>query len=146
MTERQGEHSDDQASPPGLGGGALRGDAPSSDPLTFEKLFGPQGRGGPGEPVAQATSPQPDRPPHEQQPSDTAPRPGEPTPHPAPPIGPQDRGGPGEPATQATSPQPDRPPHEQQPSDTAPRHSHGDTPHSGPFPARPGPPWQQPRG
>src|ERR1700722_17136925 len=25
--------------PPGLGGGALRGDAPSSDPLTFEKLF-----------------------------------------------------------------------------------------------------------
>jgi MinD-like ATPase involved in chromosome partitioning or flagellar assembly len=119
MTERQGEHSDDQASPPGLGGGALRGDAPSSDPLTFEKLFGPQDRGGPGEPVAQATSSQPDRPPHEQQPSDTAPRPGEPAP--PPPIGPQDRGGPGEPATQAPPPQPDRPPHEPQPSDTVAR-------------------------
>ncbi len=190
MIERQGEHSDDQASPaprppefperfanpsgpvprrpesdppeppsaendpssdpaPGLGGGALRGDAPSSDPLTFEKLFKwPEQPGSQHKPVAQDPSPQPDRfPPHEQQPSDTAARPGEPTPHPPPPIGPQDWGGPGKPAAQDPSPQPDRfPPHEQQPSDTAPRHSHGDRPHSGPFPTRPGPPWQQPPG
>jgi MinD-like ATPase involved in chromosome partitioning or flagellar assembly len=108
--------------PPGLGGGALRGDAPSSDPLTFEKLFGPQDRGGPGEPVAQAPSPPPDRPAeHERQPSDIAPRPGEPASPPAPPIGPQDRGGPGEPAAQTPSP-PDRfPQDERQPSDIAPR-------------------------
>jgi MinD-like ATPase involved in chromosome partitioning or flagellar assembly len=187
MTERQGEHSDDQASPapppppefperfanpsvpvprrrerdpseppsaendpsgdpaPGLGGGALRGDAPSSDPLTFEKLFKwPEQPGSQHKPVAQDPSPQPDRfPPHEQQPSDTAARPGEPTPPPAPPIGPQDVGGPGKPAAQATSP-PDRfPPHEQQPPDTAARPSHGDIPHSGPLPTRPGPPWPQ---
>jgi MinD-like ATPase involved in chromosome partitioning or flagellar assembly len=189
MTERQGEHSDDQASPaprppefperfanpsgpvprrpesdppqppsaendpsgdpaPGLGGGALRGDALSSDPLTFDKLFKwPEQPGSQHKPVAQDPSRQPDRfPPHEQQPSDTATRPGEPTlPH-APPIGPQDVGGPGKPVAQATSP-PDRfPSHEQQPSDTATRPSHGDTPHSGPLPTRPGPPWPQQRG
>jgi MinD-like ATPase involved in chromosome partitioning or flagellar assembly len=232
MSEGQGEHSDDQASPPpqppefperfaspscpaprrpasdppeppsaendpfgdpppGLGGGALGGDAPSPEPLTFEKLFkwseqpgsqhldapdertvvldrstasaadgvaehgdtprptppiGPQDWGGPGKPVAQDQSPQDRFPPHEQQPSATAPRPGEPAPPPAPPIGPQDWDGPGKPAAQATSPQDRFPPHEQQPSATAPRHSHGDTPHSGPFPTRPGPPWQQPLG
>ena len=132
MTESQGEHSDDQASPaprppefperfanpsgpvprrpesdppeppsaendpsgdpaPGLGGGALRGDGPSSDPLMFEKLFKwPEQPGSQHKPVAQDPSPQPDRfPPHEQQPSDTAARPGEPTPPPAPPIGPR---------------------------------------------------------
>jgi MinD-like ATPase involved in chromosome partitioning or flagellar assembly len=181
MTERQGEHSDDQASPapqppdfperfanpsgpvprrpeppsaendpsgdpaPGLGGGAVRGDAPSSDPLTFEKVFKwPEQPGSQHKPVAQDPSPQPDRvPPHEQQPSDTAARPGEPAPPHAPPIGPQDVEGPGKPAAQATSP-PDRfPSHEQQPSNTATRPSHGDTPHSGPLPTRPGPPWQQ---
>jgi hypothetical protein len=187
MTERQGEHSDDQASPaprppefperfanpsgpvprrpesdppeppsaendpsgdpaPGLGGGALRGDALSSDPLTFEKLFKwPEQPGSQHKPVAQDPSPQPVRfPPHEQQPSDTAARPGEPTPPPAPPIGPQDWGGPGKPVAQDPSPQPVRfPQHEQQPSDTAARPSHGDTPHSGPLPTRPGPPWPQ---
>jgi MinD-like ATPase involved in chromosome partitioning or flagellar assembly len=163
----------------GLGGGALGGDAPSSDPLPFEKLFqwpdqpgsqhlgapderavvsdrstasvpdwvaghgdtprpapsiGPQDRGGPGEPVAQAPSPRPDRfAQHEQQPSDIAPRPGEPPPRPAPPIGPQDRGGPGEPVAQAPSPRPDRfAQHEQQPSDIAPR--------PGEPPPRPAPP------
>jgi MinD-like ATPase involved in chromosome partitioning or flagellar assembly len=163
----------------GLGGGALGGDAPSSDPLTFEKLFkwpdqpgsqhlgapdegavvsdrstapvpdgvagygdtprpappiGPQDRGGRGEPDTQAPSPPPDRfAQHEQQPSDIAPRPGEPPPRPAPPIGPQDRGGPGEPDTQAPSPPPDRfPQHEQQPSDIAPR--------PGEPPPRPAPP------
>ena len=116
MTERQGEHSDDQASPaprppefpegfanpsgpvprrpeppsaendtsgdpaPGLGGGALRGDAPSSDPLTFEKVFKwPEQPGPQHKPVAQDPSPPSDRfPSHEQQPSDTAARPGEP--------------------------------------------------------------------
>ena len=164
---------------PGLGGGALGGDAPSSDPLTFEKLFkwpdqpgsqhlgapdegavvsdrstapvpdgvagygdtprpappiGPQDRGGPGEPDTQAPSPPPDRfAQHEQQPSDIAPRPGEPPPRPAPPIGPQDRGGPGEPDTQAPSPPPDRfAQHEQQPSDIALR--------PGEPPPRPAPP------
>jgi MinD-like ATPase involved in chromosome partitioning or flagellar assembly len=230
MTERQGEHSDDQASPPpppefperfanpsgpvprrpesdppeppsaendtwgdpppGLGDGALRGDAPSSDPLTFEKLFkwpdqpgsqhlgapderavvfdrstasvpdrvaehgdtprpapplGPQDSGGPGEPVAQAPSPRPDRSAqHEQQPSDIAPRPGEPPPRPAPPLGPQDRGGPGEPVAQAPSPRPDRSAqHEQQPSDIAPRPGEP-PPRPGAIPARSGPSWQQP--
>ena len=231
MTEGQGKHSDDQASPPprppefperfanpsgpvprrpesdppeppsaendpsgdpppGLGGGALGGDAPSSDPLTFEKVFkwpdqpgsqhlgapdegavvsdrstapvpdevagygdtprpappiGPQDWGGRGEPVAQAPSPPPDRfAQHEQQPSDIAPRPGEPPPPPAPPIGPQDRGGPGEPVAQAPSPRPDRfAQHEQQPSDIAPRPGKP-PPRPGPGPARPGPSWQQP--
>ena len=231
MTEGQGKHSDDQASPPprppefperfanpsgpvprgpesdppeppsaendpsgdpppGLAGGALGGDAPSSDPLTFEKVFkwpdqpgsqhlgapdegavvsdrstapvpdevagygdtprpappiGPQDRAGPGEPVAQAPSPRPDRfAQHEQQPSDIAPRPGEPPPRPAPPIGPQDRGGPGEPVAQAPSPPPDRfAQHEQQPSDIAPRPGKP-PPRPGPGPARPGPSWQQP--
>jgi MinD-like ATPase involved in chromosome partitioning or flagellar assembly len=233
MTERQGEHSDDQASPaprppevpgrfanpsgpvprrpesdppeppsaendpsgdpaPGLGGGALRGDAPSSesDPLTFENLFkwpdqpgsqhlsapderalvfdrsttsvpdsvagpgeppphpappiGPQDSGGPGEPVHRDPSPPPDRfIQHEQQPSDIAPRPGEPPPHPAPPIGPQDSGGPGEPVHRDPSP-PDRfAQHEQQPSYIAPRPGEA-APRTGPFPARPGPSWQQP--
>ena len=220
MTEGQGKHSDDQASPPprppefperfanpsgpvprgpesdppeppsaendpsgdpppGLAGGALGGDAPSSDPLTFEKVFkwpdqpgsqhlgapdegavvsdrstapvpdevagygdtprpappiGPQDRAGPGEPVAQAPSPRPDRfAQHEQQPSDIASRPGEPPPRPAPPIAPQDRGGPGEPVAQAPSPPPDRfAQHEQQPSDIAPR--------PGEPPPRPAPP------
>ena len=232
MTEGQGKHSDDQASPPprppefpersanpsgpvprrpesdppeppsaendpsgdpppGLGGGALGGDAPSSDPLTFEKLFkwpdqpgshhlgapdegavvsdrstapvpdevagygdtprpappiGPQDRGGRGEPVAQAPSPPPDRfAQHEQQPSDIAPRPGEPPPRPAPPIGPQDRGGPGEPVAQAPSPPPpDRfAQHEQQPYDI-PSRPGKPPPRPGPGPARPGPSWQQP--
>jgi MinD-like ATPase involved in chromosome partitioning or flagellar assembly len=177
--------------PPRLGGGALRGDAPSSDPLTFEKLFkwpdqpgsqhlgapdervvvvgrstasvpdsvagpgeplpppappiGPQDRGGPGEPVAEAPSPRPDLfAGHEQQPSDTAPRPGEHPPRPAPHIGPQDRGGPGEPVAQAPSPRPDRfAQHEQQPSNIAPRPGEP-APRTGPFPARPAPPWQQP--
>jgi len=220
MTEGQGKHSDDQASPPprppefperfanpsgpvprgpesdppeppsaendpsgdpppGLAGGALGGDAPSSDPLTFEKVFkwpdqpgsqhlgapdegavvsdrstapvpdevagygdtprpappiGPQDRAGPGEPVAQAPSPRPDRfAQHEQQPSDIAASPGEPPPRPAPPIAPQDRGGPGEPVAQAPSPPPDRfAQHEQQPSDIAPR--------PGKPPPRPAPP------
>src|ERR1700761_6355980 len=175
--------------PPGLGGAASRGDAPSSDPLTFEKLFqwpvqpgsqhlggpdqraavfdrstasvpdsvvgpgeppprpappiGPQDRGGPGEPVAQAPSP-PDRSAqHEQQPPDSAPRPAEPPPRPAPPIGPQDRGGPGEPVAQAPSP-PDRSAqHEQQPSDSAPRPAEP-PPRSGAFPSRPGPSWPEP--
>jgi MinD-like ATPase involved in chromosome partitioning or flagellar assembly len=231
MTEGQGKHSDDQASPPprppefperfanpsgpvprrpesdppeppsaendpsgdpppGLGGGALHGDAPSSDPLTFGELFkwpdqpgsqhlgapderavvfdrstdsvpdrvtghgdtprptppiGPQDWGGPGEPVAQAPSPRPDRfAQHEQQPSDIASRPGEPPPRPAPPIGPQDRAGPGEPVAQAPSPPPDRfAQHEQQPSDIAPRPGKP-PPRPGPGPARPGPSWQQP--
>ena len=232
MTEGQGKHSDDQASPPprppefperfanpsgpvprrpesdppeppsaendpsgdpppGLGGGALGGDAPSSDPLTFEKLFkwpdqpgsqhlgapdegsvvsdrstapvpdgvagygdtprpappiGPQDRGGPGEPDTQAPSPPPDRiAQHEQQPSDIAPRPGEPPPRPAPPIGPQDRGGPGEPVAQAPSPPPpDRfAQHEQQPYDI-PSRPGKPPPRPGPGPPRPGPSWQQP--
>ena len=94
--------------------------------------IGPQDRGGPGEPVAQAPSPRPDRfAQHEQQPYDIAPRPGEPPPRPAPPIGPQDRGGPGEPVAQAPSPRPDRfAQHEQQPYDIAPRP--GDTPRPAP--------------
>src|SRR5277367_4311908 len=168
----------------GLGGGALGGGAPSSDPLTFEKLFkwpdqpgsqhlgapdegavvsdrstapvpdgvagygdtprpappiGPQDRVGRGEPDTQAPSPPPDRfAQHEQQPSDIAPRPGEPPPRPAPPIGPQDRGGPGE------SPRPDRfAQHEQQPYDITPRPGKP-PPRPGTFPPRPGPPWQQP--
>ena len=177
MTESQGEHSDDQASPaprppefperfanpsgpvprrpesdppeppsaendpsgdpaPGLGGGALRGDGPSSDPLMFEKLFKwPEQPGSQHKPVAQDPSPQPDRfPPHEQQPSDTAARPGEPTPPPAPPIGPQDWGGPGKPVAQDPSPQPVRfPPHEQQPSDTAARPGEPAPPHAPPI-------------
>src|SRR5271156_15615 len=231
MTEGQGKHSDDQASPPprppefpdrfatpsgpvprrpetvrpeppaaendpsgdpppGLGGGALGGDAPLSDPLPFEKVFqwpdqpasqplgapderavvsdrstapvpdgvaehgdtprpappiGPQDRGGRGEPDTQAPSPPPDRfAQHEQQPSDIAPRPGEPPPRPAPPIGPQDRGGPGEPDTQAPPPRPDRfAQHEQQPYDRAPRPGKP-PPRPGDFPARPDPSWQQP--
>src|SRR5271169_5323563 len=143
MTERQGEHSDDQASPaprppefperfanpsgpvprrpesdppeppsaendpsgdppPGLGGGALRGDAPSSDPLTFEKLFkwpdqpGSQHLGAPDERAVvsdRSTASVPD----------WVPGYGD-TPRPAPPIGPQDWGGPGEPVAQAPSP------------------------------------------
>jgi MinD-like ATPase involved in chromosome partitioning or flagellar assembly len=233
MTEGQGKHSDDQASPPprppefserfanpsgpvprrpesdlpeppsaendpsgdpppGLGGGSLGGDAPSSDPLTFEKVFkwpdqpgsqhlgapdegavlsdrstapvpdgvagygdtprpappiGPQDWGGPGEPDAQAPSPPPDRfAQHEQQPSDIAPRPGEPPPRPAPPIGPQDWGGPGEPVAQAPSPRPDRfAQHEQQPSDIAPRPGEP-PPRPWAIPARPGPSWRQPPG
>ncbi|HUB55379.1 MAG TPA: hypothetical protein VMB04_09470 [Mycobacterium sp.] len=162
MTERQGEHSDDQASPaprppevperfanpsgpvprrlesdppeppsaendpsgdpaPGLGGGALRGDAPSSDPLTFEKVFkwpdqpGSQHSGAPDERAVvfdRSTASLPD----------SAAEPSEPSPRPAPPIEPQDRAGPGEPVAQPPSPRPDRSAqHEQQPSDIAPR-------------------------
>jgi MinD-like ATPase involved in chromosome partitioning or flagellar assembly len=213
MTERQGEHSDDQASPPprppefperfanssgpvprrpesdppeppsaendpwgdrppGLGGGALRGDAPSFDPVPFEKVFKL-----PDQPDSQPLSAPDERPvvfdrstglgggalggdapssdplpfeklfqwQHEQQPSDIAPRPGEPPPRPAPPIEPQDRDGPGEPVAQAPSPRPDRfAQHEQQPSDIAPRPGEP-PPRPGAFPARPGPSWQQPR-
>jgi MinD-like ATPase involved in chromosome partitioning or flagellar assembly len=183
MTEGQGKHSDDQASPPprppefperfanpsgpvprgpesdppeppsaendpsgdpppGLAGGALGGDAPSSDPLTFEKVFkwpdqpGSQHLGAPDEGAVVS-----DR--------STAPVPDEvagygDTPRPAPPIGPQDRGGPGEPVAQAPSPPPDRfAQHEQQPSDIAPRPGKP-PPRPGPGPARPGPSWQQP--
>ena len=160
MTEGQGKHSDDQASPPprppefperfanpsdpiprrpesdppeppsaetdpwgdpspGLGGGALRGDAPSSDPLTFEKLFkwtdqpGPQRLGEPDERAVVS-----DRS------TDSVPKEGEPGPvthrHRAPPIRPQDGGGPGGPVAQNSSPPQDRSTqHEQQPDDTA---------------------------
>src|SRR5271169_2020708 len=172
MTEGQGKHSDDQASPPprppefperfanpsgpvprrpesdppeppsaendpsgdpppGLGGGALGGDAPSSDPLTFEKLFkwpdqpGSQHWGAPDEGAVvsdRSTAPVPDE----------VAEHGD-TPRPAPPIGPQDRGGPGEPDTQPPSPRPDRfAQHEQQPSPPAPR--------PGAPPPRPAPP------
>jgi MinD-like ATPase involved in chromosome partitioning or flagellar assembly len=59
---------------------AGHGDTPRPAPS-----IGPQDRGGPGEPVAQAPSPRPDRfAQHEQQPSDIAPRPGEPPPRPGP--------------------------------------------------------------
>ena len=183
MTEGQGKHSDDQASPPprppefpersanpsgpvprrpesdppeppsaendpsgdpppGLGGGALGGDAPSSDPLTFEKLFqwpdqpGSQHLGAPDEGAVvsdRSTAPVPDG----------VAGYGD-TPRPAPPIGPQDRGGRGEPVAQAPSPPPpDRfAQHEQQPYDNAPRP--GEPPPRPAFPARPGASWQQP--
>ena len=48
--------------PPGLGGAASRGDAPSSDPLTFEKLFqwpvqpGSQHLGGPDQRAGTAST------------------------------------------------------------------------------------------
>jgi hypothetical protein len=185
MTEGQGKHSDDQASPPpqppefperfanpsgpvprrpesdppeppsaetdpwgdpspGLGGGALRGDAPSSDPLTFEKLFqwpdqpGSQHPGAPDERAVvseRSTASVPDG----------VAGHGD-TPRPPPPIGPQDRGGRGEPVAQAPPPRPDRfPQHEQQPHDIAPRPGKR-PPRPGDFPAPPGPPWQQPPG
>jgi MinD-like ATPase involved in chromosome partitioning or flagellar assembly len=168
MSERQGEHSDDQASPPprppelpgsfanpsgpepgrpesdlpappsaendswgdptpGLGGGALLGEAPSPDSLTFEKLFKWS-----DQPGSQPSSAHDER----------VARHGATT-LPAPPIGPQDRDGPGKPATQAKSPL-DRPPHDQQPSDTERRRSRGDTPHPGSFPPPTCPPWRQP--
>ena len=185
MTEGQGKHSDDQASPPpqppefperfanpsgpvprlpesdppeppsaendqwgdpppGLGGGALRGDAPSSDPLTFEKLFqwpdqpGSQHPGAPDERAVvseRSTASVPDG----------VAGHGD-TPRPPPPIGPQDRGGRGEPVAQAPPPRPYRfPQHEQQPHDIAPRPGKR-PPRPVPFPAPPGPPWQQPPG
>jgi MinD-like ATPase involved in chromosome partitioning or flagellar assembly len=184
MTERQGEHSDDQASPaprppefperfanpsgpvprqpesdppeppsaendpsgdpaPGLGGGASRGDTPSSDSLTFEKLFkwpdqpGSQHSRAPDESAVvfdRSTASVPD----------SVAGPGEPPPHPTPPVGRQDLGGPGQPVAQAPSPRPDRfAQHEQQPSNIAPRP--GEPPlRPGAFPARPGPSWQEP--
>jgi MinD-like ATPase involved in chromosome partitioning or flagellar assembly len=59
---------------------AGHGDTPRPAPS-----IGPQDRGGPGEPVAQAPSPRPDRfAQHEQQPSDIASRSGEPPPRPGP--------------------------------------------------------------
>ena len=179
MTEGQGKHSDDQASPPpqppefperfanpsgpvprrpesdppeppsaenepwgdpppGLGGGALRGDAPSSDPLTFEKLFkwpdqpGSQHLGAPDEGAVVS-----DRS------TDWVAGHGD-TPRPAPPIGPQDSGGRGESVAQAPSPRPDRSAqHEQQAHDIAPRPGKP-PPRPGAFPPRPGPSWQRP--
>ena len=177
MTERQGEHSDDQASPPprppefperfanpsgpgpgrpesdppappsaendswgdpppGLGGGALLGDAPSPDSLTFEKLFNwsaqpsSQHLGAPDERAVvfdPSTASVPDS---------VAGR-GD-TPLPGPPIGPQDSGGPGERAARATLPPPNRfDQHEQRPPGERPLRPE-------PFPPRTGPPWQPP--
>lgn len=129
--------------PLGLGSGGLRGDAPSSDPLTFEKLFkwpeqpGSQHLRAPDERAVvldRSTASAPDPVAGH---GDTA--------RPAPPIEPQDVGGPGKPAAQATSLPGRFPQREQQPSGTAPRLSHGDTPYPGPFPTVPGPPWQPPR-
>jgi MinD-like ATPase involved in chromosome partitioning or flagellar assembly len=103
--------------PPGLGGGALPGDAPSSNSLTFEKLFKwsdhpAQDLGAPDERVA------------------------------GPPrlIGPQDSGGPGEPAGGDSSGRRNRfDQHEDQPPGEPPLRR-------GPLPPLLGPPWQQHRG
>src|SRR5271167_2746272 len=197
MTEGQGKHSDDQASPPprppefperfanpsdpiprrpesdppeppsaetdpwddpspGLGGGALRGDAPSSGPLTFEKLFmwtdqpGSQRLGAPDERAVVSDRSTDSVPEGEAGPGDTPPltppiRPqdgGGPGGPPPPPIRPQDGGGPGGPVARTSSPPQDRSiQHEQQPDDTAPRRP---PPRRVPIPPPPVPPWQQP--
>jgi MinD-like ATPase involved in chromosome partitioning or flagellar assembly len=127
---------------PGLGGGALRGDTPSSEPLTFEKLFqwtdhpSSQHPGAPDERAVvseRSTGSVPDG----------VAGHGD-TPRPTPHIGPQDRGGRGEPVAQAPPPRLDRfPQHEQQPYDIAARPGEL-PPRSGGFPARTGPSWQQP--
>jgi MinD-like ATPase involved in chromosome partitioning or flagellar assembly len=204
MTEGQGKHSDDQASPPpqppefperfanpsgpvprrpesdppeppsaengpwgdappGRGGAASRGDAPSSGPLTFEKLFqstdqpGSQNLGAPDEGVVSDRStglgggalggdaPSSDPLTFEKLFQSTD-QPGSQnlgapderavvsdTPRPAPPIGPQDRDGPGEPDTQTPWPRPDRFPQHEQ-------QPHDIAPRPGEPPPRPAPP------
>ncbi|MDH6244940.1 MinD/ParA family protein [Mycobacterium sp. OTB74] len=179
MTERQGEHSDDQAGPPprppefperyinpsdsmphrlesdspeppsaesgpsgdpppGLGGGALLGEAPSFDPIPFEKVFqwqvqpGTQHSAAPDVRAGRSTASVPDGlAPH----GDTA--------RPALPIGPPDSGGLSEPVTQAP-PRPDRfAQYEQQPYNIAPKPGEP-PPRPAAFTARPGQSRQQP--
>ena len=107
--------------PPGFGDGALRGDAPSSDPLTFEKLFKWS-----DQPASQPLSARDER---------VARHSGER--RPPPPVGPQDSGGPGEPARAPSWPPNRFDQHEQQPPGERPLRPE-------PFLPRTGPPWQQP--
>jgi MinD-like ATPase involved in chromosome partitioning or flagellar assembly len=157
MTERQGEHSDDQASPP---------PRPTEFPERFANPSGPVPGRPARDPLAPPSAdndswgdpppglgdaPSPDSLTFEKlfkwsdqsgsqpssAPDERVARHGDTT-RPAPPIGPQDSGGPGERAGQATWPPLNRfDQHEQQPPGERPLRPE-------PFPPPTGPPWQQP--
>src|SRR5271156_4645213 len=161
MTEGQGKHSDDQASPPPRPPEFPERFANPSDPIPRRPESDPP------EPPSAETDPWGDPSPGlgggavsdrstdsvpegEAGPGDTPPltppiRPqdgGGPGGPPPPPIRPQDGGGPGGPVARTSSPPQDRSiQHEQQPDDTAPRRP---PPRRVPIPPPPVPPWQQP--